>query len=77
MLLVNWAVKLLIAISQNGINPIPLNKQIGNHLKKDLNASTYELFTIIILSRGSLSQEVSILGFKYDNLTINLKVGVP
>jgi len=40
MLLVTSAVKALPSISQNGISPITLNKQLGNHLEKDIiNAS--------------------------------------
>jgi hypothetical protein len=41
MLLVTSAVKTVLCISQNGISPITLNKQIGNHLNMDIiNAST-------------------------------------
>ncbi len=41
MLLVTLALKTLLSISQNGISPITLNKQLGNHLNKDImNAST-------------------------------------
>jgi hypothetical protein len=42
MLLVTSAVKTVLSISQNGISPITLNKQIdNNHLNKDIiNAST-------------------------------------
>ncbi len=40
MLLVTLALKTLLSISQNGISPITLNKQLGNHLNKDIiNAS--------------------------------------
>jgi len=40
VLLVTLALNTLLSISQNGINQIPLNKQIGNHLNKDIiNAS--------------------------------------
>jgi hypothetical protein len=40
MVLVTLAVKTLLSISQNGINPITLNIQLGNHLNKDnINAS--------------------------------------
>jgi hypothetical protein len=40
MLLVTSAVKTLLSISQNGINQITLNKQLGNHLSMDIiNAS--------------------------------------
>jgi len=40
MLLATLAAKSSLAISQNGINPITLNIQIGNHLNMDiLNAS--------------------------------------
>jgi hypothetical protein len=41
MLLVTLALKTLPSISQNGISPITLNKQLGNHLNKDtINASS-------------------------------------
>jgi hypothetical protein len=41
MLRVTLALKTLLSISQNGISPITLNKQIGSHLNKDIiNAST-------------------------------------
>jgi hypothetical protein len=41
MLLVTLALKTLLSISQNGINQITLNKQLGNHLDMDtINAST-------------------------------------
>jgi hypothetical protein len=40
MLLVTLALKTLLSISQNGISPITLNKQLGNHLNKEIiNAS--------------------------------------
>jgi hypothetical protein len=40
MLQVTLAVKTLLSISQNGINPNSLNKQIGNHLNMNIiNAS--------------------------------------
>jgi hypothetical protein len=40
MLLVTSAVKTLVSISQNGINPITLNEQIDNHsIRHIINAS--------------------------------------
>ncbi len=40
MLLVTLALKTLLSISQNGINQITLNKQLGNHFNMDIiNAS--------------------------------------
>jgi hypothetical protein len=40
-LLVISAVKTVLSISQNGISPITLNKQLGNHLNMDnISAST-------------------------------------
>ncbi len=36
MLLVTSAVKTVLSISQNGISPIALNKQIDTHLNKDI-----------------------------------------
>ncbi len=40
MLLVTLALKTLVSISQNGLSPITLNKQIDNQLNKHiLNAS--------------------------------------
>ncbi len=45
MLLVTLAVKTVLSISQNGVNPITLNKQLGNHFNKDImNASIYLSF---------------------------------
>ncbi len=42
MLLVTLALKTLPSISQNGISPITLNKQLVDHLNMDIiNASTY------------------------------------
>jgi hypothetical protein len=42
MLLVTLALKALLSISQNGINQITLNRQLGNHLNMDIiNASIY------------------------------------
>ncbi len=35
MLLVTLALKTLLSISQNGINQITLNKQLGNHFNMD------------------------------------------
>ena len=47
MLLVTSAVKTVLSISQNGINQITLNKQLGNHLNEDiLNASTCQGFSV-------------------------------
>ncbi len=44
MLLVTLALKTLLSISQNGINQITLNKQLGNHLAMDIiNASSLNL----------------------------------
>jgi hypothetical protein len=44
MRLVTLAFKMLLSISQNGISPITLNKQLGNHLNKDIiNASSDKL----------------------------------
>jgi hypothetical protein len=41
MLPVTLVLKTLLSISQNGINPITLNKQLDNHLNKDIiNASS-------------------------------------
>jgi hypothetical protein len=36
MLLVTLALETLLPISQNGINQIRLNKQLGNHLNMDI-----------------------------------------
>ncbi len=41
MLLVTLALKTLLSISQKGISPITLYKQFGNHLNKDIKASSY------------------------------------
>jgi hypothetical protein len=41
MLLVTLVLKTILSISQNGISPITLNKQLGNHLNMDIiNASS-------------------------------------
>ncbi len=41
MLLVTLALKTLLSISRNRMDQITLNKQLGNHLNKDIiNAST-------------------------------------
>jgi len=41
MLLVTLALKTFVSISQNGLTPITLNKQVDNQLNKhDMNAST-------------------------------------
>jgi hypothetical protein len=41
MLLVTLAFKTLLSISQNRMDQITLNKQLGNHLNKDIiNASS-------------------------------------
>ncbi len=42
MLLVTSGVKTVLSISHNGISPMTFNKQLGNHLNKDiLNASIH------------------------------------
>jgi hypothetical protein len=43
MLLVTLALKTLLSISQNGISPITLSKQLGNHINI-INASRILLF---------------------------------
>ncbi len=48
MLLVILALKTLLSISQNGINQITLNKQLGNHLSMDImNASRLVLLVLV------------------------------
>jgi hypothetical protein len=39
MLLVTLALKTLVSISQNGLSPITLNKQIDNHLNKHISTT--------------------------------------
>jgi len=42
MLLVSSVVRTVLSISQNGINQITLNKQLGNHLNMDIiNTSSH------------------------------------
>jgi hypothetical protein len=41
MLLVTLALKTLVSISRNGLNPITLNKQIDNHLNKHIINASY------------------------------------
>jgi len=44
MLLVTLALKTLLSISQNGINQIALNKQLGNRLNADvINGSSLQV----------------------------------
>jgi hypothetical protein len=53
MLLVTLTLKTLLSISQNGISPITLNKQLGNHLNKDIiNASNILLEIQVPLATG-------------------------
>ncbi len=51
MLLVTLALKMLVSISQNGLSPITLNKQIDYHLNKHIiNGSSglyYKSFMIV------------------------------
>jgi hypothetical protein len=44
MLLVTLALKTILSISQNGINQIKLNKQLGNHLNMDIINASISLF---------------------------------
>jgi hypothetical protein len=46
MLLVTSAVKTVLFISQNGINQITLNKQLGNHLNMDIINGSTNLTTV-------------------------------
>jgi hypothetical protein len=46
MLLVTLALKTLLPISQNGINLIILNKQLGNHLNRDIISAFPPLFPL-------------------------------
>jgi hypothetical protein len=43
MLLVTLALTTLLPISQNGISPITLNKELGNHLNRDIINGTISL----------------------------------
>jgi hypothetical protein len=43
MLLVTLAVKTVLPISQNGINQIKLNKQLGKHLNMDIKNASREI----------------------------------
>jgi hypothetical protein len=48
MLLITLTVKTLLSISQNGISPITLNKQLGNYLNIDItNASSQVTLRVI------------------------------
>jgi hypothetical protein len=66
MLLVTLALKTLLSISQNGISPITLNKQLDNHLNKDIiNASSVlnvyhqACTTIGLQQKGTLQKGVT------------------
>jgi hypothetical protein len=54
MPLVTLALKTLLSISQNGISPITLNKQLGNHFNNDIISpirkwkNTFSEFSFII-----------------------------
>jgi hypothetical protein len=52
MLLVTSADKTLLTISQNGINQITLNKQLGNHLSMDI-IMLPSLFPVFLLMDAS------------------------
>jgi len=47
MLLVISAVKTVLSISQNGINQITLNKQLGNHLNVDIINASIQLLKYV------------------------------
>ncbi len=52
LLLVPSAVKTVLSISQNGINQITVNKQLSNHLNKDIiNASKLKLASLAFLTK--------------------------
>jgi hypothetical protein len=46
VLLVALALKTLLSISQNGISPFTLNKQLGNHLNKDIITASSDMLRI-------------------------------
>jgi hypothetical protein len=48
MLLVTLALNTLLSISQNGISPITLNKQLANHLNKDIINASIDLRTRLL-----------------------------
>ena len=48
MPLVTLVLKTLLPISQNGINQITLNKQLGNHLNMDIINASIEIPSVII-----------------------------
>ncbi len=68
MLLVTSAVKTVLSISQNGINHVTLNKQLGNHL------NVYVIKASITLSSFPFSGCFQVAGFvkEVDNI-FNLK----
>ncbi len=57
MLLFTLAHKTVLSISQNGINQITLNKQLGNHLNMDIiNASTCLMKLFCYVTKGVFGQ---------------------
>ncbi len=53
MLLVTSAVKTLLSISQNGISPITLNKQIDNHLNMDIINASISLSSFLFVDASN------------------------
>jgi len=53
MLLVTLAVKTVLSISQNGVHPITLNKQLGNHLNKDIMNASISLSSFLLVDASS------------------------
>jgi hypothetical protein len=53
MLLVTLVLKTLLSISQNGINPITLNKQLGNHLNMDIINASISLSSFPLVDASS------------------------
>ncbi len=51
MLLVTLALKTLLSFSQNGISPITLNKQLGNHLNMDIKNASKTLPSALIFNQ--------------------------
>ncbi len=71
MLLVTLALKTLLSISQNGISPNTFNKQLGNHLNKDIASASTSLSPAPYYLRNILAKS------RLDNLPVRPNVTEP
>jgi hypothetical protein len=53
MLLVTLSLTTLLSVSQNGISPITLNKQLRNHLNKDIINASSKLACLSMINNGN------------------------